>query len=478
MTKNPKKNVTDISVYPRGKKWAYLVTLEADLITGKRPRLYQGGFETYDEALAAAIKAKEEAESGRRVSPSRRTVKQFLDEWISANEESVKPTTTANYRDYTNGNVGPMIGDRKLQEITVPVLNALYKRLLNEGRRRADTNSAMYEYWRIRQEQRDGMGPPPNEIAKACGTSIYAARAAVLRYRRGRIPVAKSKGLAPKTVTNIHRMLHRAFKDAVAWQYIMFNPAEHAALPRIKRKDRKRREKPWTVTDLAAWLKLAMADRYAGMWVLAATTGMRRSELAGISRGSVRLWADCGDCDSTQMESLDHCEKCESESLMLGGTLVIDDTRVVVAGKAEDSDGKSDDSVREISLDAFTVVALRRHLDMLDEERQAFGQRPTEQDKLMVLENGKPLHPDTITRRFNRLVDRAKVRRIRLHDVRHTYSTVATDAGVDIKILSDRIGHADMTTTLRIYTHQSTGRDRKAAELVAALIEEALKAAS
>src|SRR5436190_980178 len=77
-----------------------------------------------------------------------------------------------------------------------------------------------------------GVDPKPNEIAKHCNMSIYAARAAVLRYRRGRVPVAKSPGLAVKTVKNVHRMLHRALSDAVAWRYIEYNPAQHAALPR------------------------------------------------------------------------------------------------------------------------------------------------------------------------------------------------------------------------------------------------------
>jgi hypothetical protein len=70
------------------------------------------------------------------------------------------------------------------------------------------------------------------------------------------------------------------------------------------------------------------------------------------------------------------------------------------------------------------------------------------------------VHPDTVTDRFNRLVDRAGVKRIRLHDVRHTYATVSLDSGVDPKIVSDRIRHANMAYTLTTYTYRSTGKDR------------------
>jgi integrase len=151
-------------------------------------------------------------------------------------------------------------------------------------------------------------------------------------------------------------------------------------------------------------------------------------------------------------------------------TLELGDTRTVVAGKATDSDGNTESGRRTISLDRLTVAYLRRHLAMLDEERRAFGPSYHDQGKLFCHPDGKPIHPDTITRRFNRLVDRAGLPRIRLHDVRHTYATLSLDAGVEPKVVSDRIGHANMAYTLTIYTHRSTGRDRPAAEKIAGLI--------
>ena len=238
-------------------------------------------------------------------------------------------------------------------------------------------------------------------------------------------------------------MLHRALADAVAWRYLEYNPAEHASLPRESRKGTRNRGMTWTPEELAAWLAVAVRDRDAGIWVLAATTGMRRSELAGAERNLLNLNV---------------------------AMLEIGDTRVVVDGKAEDSDGKTEGGRRTISLDTLTVDYLTRHLAMLDAEKEAFGTSYRDSDKLMRNPDGTAIHPDTITRRFNRLVDKAGVRRIRLHDVRHTYATMSLDAGIDPKIVSDRIGHANMAYTLQIYTHRSTGRDRQAAETVARVI--------
>jgi integrase len=335
-----------------------------------------------------------------------------------------------------------MIWKKPLQKVDVPTLNTFYRHLLANGRCKPDNNTRMYEYWK--SQRAAGRDLVPNELATEVeGITIHAARKAVARYRAGRIPVAKTPGLAPKTVKNVHRMIHLALASAVAWRYIDYNPAEHAALPRESRKGTRRRGTTWTPDELAAWLAMAVNDRDAGIWVLAATTGMRRSELAGVER---------------ELLDLDNA------------TLEIADTRVVVDGKADESDGKTESGRRVISLDPLTVAYLRRHLAMLDNEREAFGASYYDSGLLVCHPDGRPVHPDTITDRFNRLVDRAGVKRIRLHDVRHTYATTSLDAGIDPKIVADRIGHANMAYTLAIYTHKSAGKDRGAAETVAGVL--------
>lgn len=401
MTGKKRNLVPGVVVYKRGNKWAYRVELERDPLTNARQWEYQSGFATEDEAWTAGVKAKSDHKHGRRVAPNKRTVADFLTEWMAAIQDSIKPSTHVNYSDYQEAYVLPAIGKKPLQEVDVPLLNALYRHLLTAGRCKPDSNALMYEYWETRT--RAGHDPKPKEIVAHCGVSIYAAQRAVARYRAGRLPVAKPPGLAPKTVKNVHRMLHRALADAVAWRYLEYNPAEHASLPRESRKGARKRGTTWTPDELAAWLAVAVNDRDAGIWVLAATTGMRRSELAGVER---------------ELLDLDNA------------TLEIADTRVVVDGKANKSDGKTESGRRMISLDPLTVAYLRRHLAMLDTEREAFGNSYYESGLLVCHPDGRPVHPDTITDRFNRLVDRAGVKHIRLHDVRHTYATTSQGRGV------------------------------------------------
>jgi hypothetical protein len=197
MAGRERRRVAGITVYRRRAKWAYLVSADPDIVTGDVERIYKGGFASEDEAWTAALLLQVEMQKGRVVRPSSRTVEQFFLEWLDAVQPSLKPSAYANYRTNFEAYVRPAIGHRKLQDIKVPVLNAFYRRLLESGRVKPDGNGKMYEYWSARRHLRDGLGPTPTELSRACGTSYQAAKEAVCRYRRGRNPAEYSPGLAP-----------------------------------------------------------------------------------------------------------------------------------------------------------------------------------------------------------------------------------------------------------------------------------------
>jgi integrase len=99
-----------------------------------------------------------------------------------------------------------------------------------------------------------------------------------------------------------------------------------------------------------------------------------------------------------------------------------------------------------------------------------FGPDYQDHGVLFCWENGKPPHPDTITRRFKRLAAAAGLPEIDLHDVRHSYATAGRDAKIDWKALSKRIGHGDVAFTMKQYVQTDLEADRQVANTLAELI--------
>lgn len=146
MGRRQRPKIAGITVYKRGETWSYRLDLGADPVTGDRQRENKGGFDSEDAAWKAALESQSRLEQGRHVKPSQRKVAEFLDEWLTVMKDSVKPSTYQNYVDYTEAYVKLAFGNRRLQDITVPVLNMLYRRLLASGRSKPDNNTKMYAY--------------------------------------------------------------------------------------------------------------------------------------------------------------------------------------------------------------------------------------------------------------------------------------------------------------------------------------------
>ncbi len=369
--------------------WEYRFDAGVDPLTGKRRRPGRSGFKTRrdaEQALRAAITAHEK---GRSVRSSRQRVAEFLQEWHAAIRPSVRPTTWANYGNYLRLYVVPHIGETRLQDLTPVRLNLLYGYLMDHGRIR-------------------GGG-----------------------------------GLAPKTIVNIHRMLHRALRDAVRWDMTPRNAAEDAQPPRARRP----RITVWDPEQMARFVEQVRGDRFSAMWLLGATTGMRRGELAGLLST---------DIDFT------HARVTPSSP------------RVSVDGRVRESDTKTEAGNRVMALDPQSLAALREYVDLWSEERRLLGQSSK---LLFVWPDGTPVHPDTITALFRKHVAAAGLPKIRLHDLRHSYASAALKSGISPKVVSERLGHTNAAFTMQTYMHVIPGMDAAAANQVADLILGAPRAA-
>jgi integrase len=285
-----------------------------------------------------------------------------------------------------------------------------------------------------------GENPTARQVSEACNTTIHAARAAVRRYKSGIISKQTTRGLAPKTVRNIHALIHRALVDAVAWKYINDNPANNIKPPKRART----RRKVWNPDQIQPFLTSVQRDRFAALFLLELTTGIRRGQVCGLKWTAVDVEA---------------------------GEIAVHDNRVVVAGYARDKQGgKTKNANQTISIDRGTIAALRSWREVQNGEREFFGSDYHPGDYVFTFEDGRPPHPDRIRQRFDRPAAAAGLSRITFHDLRHSYATGALKAGVSPKIVSERIGHADVGFFLQTYAHVLRNDDRDAAEQAAAFL--------
>jgi integrase len=135
---------------------------------------------------------------------------------------------------------------------------------------------------------------------------------------------------------------------------------------------------------------------------------------------------------------------------------------------------KTERSRREVALDADTVAALREHRKRQLEERLLVGELWENGAELVFTDSiGRAVHPQTFSQAFERHVEAAGLRRIPLHGLRHTHATLALQAGVHPKVVSDRLGHYSAAFTLDVYSDSIPALQETAASKVALLVRDA-----
>jgi len=148
--------------------------------------------------------------------------------------------------------------------------------------------------------------------------------------------------------------------------------------------------------------------------------------------------------------------------------------QVVQLGWAtEVGEPKTDSGSRTVSLDAATVAALRRWRAAQAAERRQWGKAWTDTGLVFTREDGSQLHPDLVISSFERICRAAGLPPIRLHDLRHTAASLALQAGVPLKVVSEQLGHSSLAITADTYTSVLPAVAQAAAEAVAGIIPRA-----
>lgn len=251
-------------------------------------------------------------------------------------------------------------------------------------------------------------------------------------------------GLSPASVRYVHRILRKALNDALRKGSIARNPAATADPPRRAGTGQSEREmQVWTTAQLHAFLALISAHRLAPAYVLAAHTGMRRGEVLGLR------WQDVD---------------------LSNARISVRQAVVAVAYQLRISDVKTDTARRTIDIDDPVVAELSAWRKRQAEERLLVGPAFKDHGLVFARPDGRHIHPESFSRTFDRVVARSELPVIRLHDLRHTHASLLLRAGVPVKVVSERLGHASPGFTLNVYQHVLPGMQAEAAATFSRLL--------
>lgn len=255
------------------------------------------------------------------------------------------------------------------------------------------------------------------------------------------------KPLAPATVAVVHAVVSKSLGDAVRKGMLTVNPATNATVPtrpaHPEDVDQGDGLPPsWTAAQLRAFIGHVSEDRLRALWALALSTGMRRGELLGLR------WVDV-DLDARRLH--------------------VRQQITTVRGKPTFGTPKTG-KTRSFTLDRETVAELRSHRQRQLQERLAWGPAWRDTGLVFTREDGTLINPQSVTDVFARHIKAAGLPRIRLHDTRHTFATLALQAGVNVKVVSERLGHASVQITWDTYSHVLPDQDEQAADLFAAFV--------
>jgi integrase len=245
--------------------------------------------------------------------------------------------------------------------------------------------------------------------------------------------------LSPKTVRYVHTTLRRALRDAVADGLVARNVAAQARPPRARRVEMR----TWTAEQVGTFLASVRQDRLYAAWLLLATLGLRRGELLGLR------WQDVD---------------------LANGRIAVRHTRVMVAGKPAMAEPKTAKGRRSLTLAPEVLDALRAHRAQQAAERLSLGAGYTDSGLVITTEDGRPMHPETLSGLFVRQARRAGLPPIRLHDLRHSVASILLAAGTHPKVVSELLGHSSIGLTLDTYSHVIPSLAEEAASVIAAAI--------
>lgn len=246
----------------------------------------------------------------------------------------------------------------------------------------------------------------------------------------------RTENLAPKTIKNIHGILHKALQQAVKLRYIGFNPCDACTLPRIEKKE----IKPLSEEEMELFLKeISNGEPLKDLLTVALFTGMREGEICGLS------WKDVDFKNGTITVRQQLYREKEK-----GGQFRIATTK--------------NSKARTLTVAPFVMDILKRVNKEQMLNRMYLGNEWRNEWNLVFTNNdGRYINTQTAYKRFKKIAERIGRPDARFHDLRHTYAVTSLQEGDDVKTVQENLGHATASFTLDVYGHVSEKMKKESA---------------
>ena len=355
-------------------RWEGKYTLGYAPKTGKLIRKSVYG-KTQKEVRLALSKIVSEMDSGTYAEPSKMKVSQWLDEWLASYTMNIKPATRSAYEEHIRVHIKPSLGDIPLKQLSTRDIQQLYTNLLKE------------------------------------------------------------RELSPKTVRNIHGVLHRTLEQAKLLGCIRVNPTDAAVTPRVEKKQ----VETLDAEDIGKFLAAIRGTKYEYPLFVAVFTGLRQGELLGLT------W-DCVDFERGLLLINKQHNRVKGDTEFRFASLKNDKARVLTAA----------DEVMEV---------LRLQKQRQESWAAALGDGWENLDNLVfTTEFGRYINNKILYQNFKRIMKKLGKPNLRFHDLRHTYAVNSLRAGDDIKTVQENLGHATASFTLSTYAHATPGMKKESAK--------------
>lgn len=381
----------------------------------------------------------------------------FANEWFKHKKNELRPKTYARYLSMLP-RINAAVGHLRIDRIQPQHLLSFYENL-SEGGIRQDTKYKcsinLVEYLSKNNIKKSELSKKATVPASTITSIIQGnnvthdtaqrlCKALKLSLKDAFTPVDINKPLSSKTVLHHHRLISSILSTAVEWGALFSNPCDRTKPPRVEKKE------PKYLDEVQAGILLDLLEtesaEYKTMIRLLLFTGLRRGELLGLE------WKDI-DFDNSTLQI------CRTSLYLPDKGIFEDET-------------KNATSNRIIKLSQTAISDLKTYKKWQIQQRFMLGDRWGGTNKVFTTNDGKPLHPDTLSRWFSKFIKSHsdKLPPITIHSLRHTNATLQIAGGVPITTVAKRLGHADTVTTSKIYAHAIRSADEAAAETLENLL--------